>query len=91
MGDVGDVEAATLAELDALGVDPRLSALAASALELARQLDNPRNSATAKSMCAGRLQEALARLLELNPPRSEDTPLDQISARRLERIAAAEG
>jgi hypothetical protein len=88
---IGDVEAATRAELAALGVSPATSAVAASALELARQLDNPRNSATAKSMCAGRLQEALDRLLELNPPQREDTPLDEITKRRANRLAAATG
>jgi hypothetical protein len=35
------------------------SALAASALVLAEQLDDPENSATAKSMCARALREAL--------------------------------
>lgn len=87
----GDVEAAALAELAALGVDRATSALAATSLELARQLDNPRNSATAKSMCAARLIESLDRLRELNPPAQEDSPLDQIAARRRERIAAATG
>ena len=78
-----------MAELAALGVDPARSALAASVLNLARRLDSPGTSATAASMCAGRIQEALDRLLELNPPQSEDTPLDQIAQRRKDRIAAA--
>lgn len=72
-----------------MGVEPETSGLAATAVEMARQLDNPRNSATAKSMCAGRLQEALDRLLELNPPATEDSPLDEIRARRAARLAAA--
>lgn len=89
--EIGDVETAVRAELRVLGVEPATSAIAASAIELARQLDNPRNSATAKSMCAGRLQEALDRLLELNPPQQEATPLDEITQRRAERLAAASG
>lgn len=87
---VGPVASATLMEIAALGIDPRLSSLAASAMELARQMDS-RNSATAKSMCAGRLQEAMDRLLELNPPQTEATPLDQLRERRAVRIAAATG
>lgn len=90
-GVIGPVETAALAEIQALGVEPATSAIAASALELARQLDNPRNSATAKSMCAGRLQEALDRLLELNPPKPEATPLDRIREDRALRLAAPEG
>jgi len=86
---MGPVEAAAVTELKALGVKPETSALAAAALELARQLDNPRTSATAKSMCAGRLQEALDRLLELNPPEQEATPLDRIRTKL--RLAEAEG
>jgi hypothetical protein len=86
---VGPVAAATLMELAALGVDPRLSTLGAMAMELARQMDS-RNSATAKSMCAGRLQDAMDRLMELNPPAAEATPLDEINARREARLAAAE-
>jgi len=85
----GLVESATLLELMALGVDWRCDALAAVALEMARQLDG-RNSATAKSMCAGRLQEALDRLRELHPLKQEDSPLDEIRARRDQRIAAAQ-
>lgn len=84
----GAVESATLLEIVALGVDYRVSALAAAALELARQMDG-RNSATAKSMCAGRLQEALDRLLELHPPQQEATPLDQLKEKRAARLAAA--
>jgi hypothetical protein len=87
--DVGNVERAAVAELGALGVDFKTSALAAAALELARQLDHPRNSATAKSLCAGRLVEALDRLRELNPPAQEDSPLDEVRRRRDARIADA--
>lgn len=86
---VGDVEAAVRAELESMAVDPARDARAATALEMARQLDDPDNSATSKSMCAGRIQEALDRLLELHPPQQEDTPLDRIKGDRVLRIAAA--
>lgn len=75
---------AALAKLDA---DLAASALAASALVLARQLDNPKVSATAKSMCARTLLDTLDRLRELAPDEQEDDQLDQLSARRAARIA----
>lgn len=70
--------------------DPRLaeSALAASALALAAEMD-AHNSATSKSMCATALQKALDRLMELAPPERERDGLDEVSARRAKRRGAA--
>jgi hypothetical protein len=65
------------------------SALAASALVLAAELDSPGNSATAKSMCARALREALDRLRELVPVEGEEDELDGLRARRAARIAGA--
>lgn len=62
------------------------SALAASALVLADELDDPGNSATSKSMCARALAEAMDRLRELAPPRQEETRLDQLAAKRAARL-----
>lgn len=59
-----------------------LTALAASARELARQLDDPGNSATSKSMCAKSLTEVLERLEGLAPPKSERDFLDKFRDRR---------
>lgn len=67
----GGVAAAVRAELDALerrAPDLAASALAALALALAGEVDDPANSATSKAMCAGSLQKALDRLRELAPP-----------------------
>lgn len=61
------------------------SSLAASALVLARALDNPRNSATSKSMCSRSLIETMDRLLELAPPAEEKDKLDELSSRRAAR------
>jgi hypothetical protein len=61
------------------------SGLAALALSLAREMDNPGNSATSKSMCARALQEALKELRSLVPEKPEGDALDDIVARRAER------
>ena len=59
------------------------TALAASALELARQLDDPDNSATSKSMCSRALTEALDRLEEMAPPKREGDRLDKLRNSRV--------
>lgn len=71
--------------------DERLaeSALAATASALAYELEHPYNSATAKSMCAGRLIEAMERLRELAPPRKEKDRVDEIAEHRAARRARA--
>ena len=78
-------ELARLAEKDAALAE---SVLAASALELARQLDSTRNSATSKAMCARELRETMNRLAELAPVETEGNPLDEIRARRDAQLAA---
>ena len=61
---------------------------AATALALARELDDPENSATSKSMCAKQLLECLEALRARAPEAKEDDPLDQLAARRAARLAA---
>lgn len=70
--------------------DPALasSALAALALALAGQIDDPDNSATSKSMCAGQLRDTLDRVRELMPKAAEKDGLDDLSKRRADRLAA---
>ena len=69
--------------------DPALakSALAASALALARLLDDGSNSATSRAMCARALTETLDRLFERAPDEQEADKLDDLSARRAARLA----
>lgn len=62
------------------------STLAATAIRLAQELEHPFNSATSKSMCAARLIEALDRLRELAPQPEEDDKLDELRAKRAERL-----
>jgi hypothetical protein len=58
------------------------TALAASARELARQLDDPDNSATSKSMCSRALTETMERLEQMAPPKKEGDWIDSIKNRR---------
>jgi hypothetical protein len=63
------------------------SALAASAVALAYQIEHPYNSATSKSMCARELRDTMDRLRELAPKAEEADNLDDLAARRLKRLA----
>lgn len=71
-----------LAERDA---DLAASALAATALTLAKELDDPENSATSKSMCAKALNETMEKLLALAPVEEEKDGLDELTSRREQR------
>jgi thioredoxin-like negative regulator of GroEL len=81
----GPVETATKAEIDQMPERVRNGALAASALELARQMDAPGNSATSKSMCAKAHSDIVARLAEMAPPKREEDRIDELGARRATR------
>jgi hypothetical protein len=80
------VVAAVKRDLEPMG-DLKLSALAASALALAAEMDDE-NSATSKSMCAKELRETMDRLRSLAPPREENDGVDDLTAQRKKRIAA---
>lgn len=80
------VHAAVERDLMALPDDLANSALGASALALAREMDS-QNSATSKSMCAKALLETMDRLRSLAPEREEKDQVDDLSARRAARIA----
>jgi hypothetical protein len=62
-------------------------ALAASALALAAELDDPDNSATSKSMCAKALLDLMNRLRDLAPPQRERDAIDDLAERRARRRA----
>lgn len=83
------VEESTQRDLDAIAKrDEALaeSAIAASALAMARELDNASNSATSKAMCAKALREAMDRLRELAPEVEKSDDLDELSRRRSKRL-----
>lgn len=66
------------------------SPLAATALVLAGELDDPNNSATSKSMCARALTETLDKLRALAPDeKPKVSKLDELRQRRDQRSAGA--
>jgi hypothetical protein len=66
------------------------SPLAATALVLAEELDDPDNSATSKSMCARALTETLDKLRALEPDeKPKVSKLDELRQRRDQRSAGA--
>jgi hypothetical protein len=75
-------------ELEEMGARVAGSALAATALALAAELDAG-NSATSKSMCAKALVDVLREVRALAPPRKETDGVDDLATRRAERRAAA--
>ena len=89
------VVAAVKRDLEAIGaLDKALkeSALAASALALAAEMDKSSNSATSKSMCARALLETLNRLRELAPVVEEADRVDELAHRfdaKVARLPAA--
>jgi len=65
------------------------SAIAASAIAMATEMENPYNSATSKSMCARVLIDSLDRLRELAPAPEGADRLDDLSSRRQARLAGS--
>jgi hypothetical protein len=90
--EIGEVEGGISEELGALGVcSPGLGALA---LQLARSIDDPGNSATSRSMCAKALMDVMRELRGLAPAEREADRVDELSSRRAARVgggAASEG
>lgn len=60
---------------------------AATALQMALELVNPYNSATSKSMCAGKLLDALNVLRGLAPPEEKKGALHAIRGGRADRLS----
>ena len=86
----GEVEAAVRRDLHVIG-DPILAtgALAMTAIALARSIDAPGTSPTARSMCARALSDILATLSDQAPDApAADDPIDVLATRRAQRKAA---
>jgi hypothetical protein len=79
---VVSVEAATARELESFGPKVAESALAASALVLARQMDRRVSWAVAKE-----LRETLAALKASAPVKEEEDEIERARRRRSERLA----
>lgn len=67
------------------------STLAATAKQLARELDASKNSATSKGQCAKALMEAMERLRDLSPPEREGDAVDALADRIAAKLAGGAG
>lgn len=88
----GRVESAVAAEIAEIAKRDRAlagGALAAMALQLASELDDPTNSATSKAACARAMREALTDLRMLAPEPEYEDDLDRLRAKRAKRRASA--
>lgn len=85
----GQVEAAVLRDLDAMPERVRESGVAAIALDQARRLDglDSGTQPTAASMLAAQLRTTLLELAKLAPPLAEEDGVDELRARRAQRLA----
>lgn len=81
----GGVVAGVESELATFPAWIRELATARVALQLAREMDSPDNSATSKSMCARQLMDAMSALRALAPPRQEADGVDDIARKRAQR------
>ena len=83
----GEVAQAVERDLSRMPDHLATGGLAMSAIALAREIDDPTNSATSKSMCSRSLLDAIDRLRELTPADQEDDGLDDLTQRREARRA----
>lgn len=67
------------------------SGMAAAAVRLAYELENPYNSATSKAQCAKSLRELIERLLEEAPAEEKEDEVSRIGASRSSRIDGGSG
>jgi hypothetical protein len=86
---VVSVADAVRAELETFPDALAASALAATALAMATLVDDESHSATSRSMCAGKLLDALEQLRALKPPESKRDAIDDLTKRRASRRAAS--
>ena len=87
--ETGEVAQAVERDLAGYPADIATSGLAHTALALARELDDPSNSATAKSMCARSLLDMTDRMRSLLPATMEADALDDLARRREARRTGA--
>jgi hypothetical protein len=86
---VVSVTEAVMRELEGYPVELAESALAATAIAMAELIDDPGPSATSKSMCAGKLIDALRVLRELRPADAKRDAIDDLTKRRAKRRSAS--
>lgn len=86
-GSVVDAVTRDLRSIYDLAPELATSTLAAGILAMAREIDNPGNSATSKAMCHKAMQDGLVELRGRVPERSDGDALDELAARRAKRLA----
>lgn len=83
----GPISLAVTRDLEQMPATLRDSGLAASALDLARRLDAADVRPAAASMLHAQLRATLLDLRKLAPPAAEEDGLDELRARRAQRLA----
>lgn len=86
-----DAATSDLASLRERAADLADSALGATLLQLAHELDHPYNSATSKAMCAKALLDVMEKIRELAPPAPTEDWLDGLNAQRDAEVARLAG
>jgi hypothetical protein len=83
--DATEVDLALIREVDPTLAD---SAIAATAVRMAYELEDPYNSATSKAQCAKALAECMGRLWDQVPEKPKEDVVARIQAERASRRAA---
>lgn len=83
---MASIEESVLADLDRWGLAS--TALAASALDMARILDDPAVNPTPRSMLHAQLRMTLTELAKIAPPEAANDRIDELSKKRDERRGA---
>jgi hypothetical protein len=78
-------------DIEKLGPEVAETGLAATALVLARRLDDPRTSSTSVSMCSKSLIDTMEKLHAAAPPKEVRDGITDIAAARAERRRRAAG
>ncbi|MFF7899963.1 MULTISPECIES: hypothetical protein [unclassified Streptomyces] len=86
----GAVAAATTTQLDELGVDPTSTAMAATALRLAAEVDSAPDTKAAAT-AARELRQAMAVVVAAAPPKERGDKIDELNARRAQRLSPRAG
>ena len=86
VSDTSPMVAAVTADLERWGLAK--TALAASALDLARVLDDPATNPTPRSMLHAQLRATLTELAKIAPPEVTSDGIDEIAKKRDERRGA---
>lgn len=86
--DQSPIVAAVQRDLKRWGPKIADSAMAASALDMARILDDPETNPTPRSMLHAQLRMTLTELAKLAPPEAANDGIDELSKKRDERLGA---